>query len=273
MQNISFSNIVKLFNKNEWDFSYLTAIEMNEVLNFPVKLGNNLISDVNDHKIELKKSNNIFLIVIKKTKDFDYSLEPIFFKTINNNIPNLNLDIFHCNFKYAAVKAGLGQYARNSLFFHPKFNFETHIGVFICYSNLIDLPKRNIENFSLLSLCNNCNDCIKSCPVQAIHDNWIDMEKCDNFNFFGNHNYIPSIKYGAKQFYAPFLSDENLKKVTNFAEFKQATGKTIKNFVIINGEKIAVRYPTCRECTSQKKCSKYNGKYPYENSKVKILYE
>ena len=36
------------------------------------------------------------------------------------------------------------------------------------------------------------------------------------------------------------------------------------DYIDDNGQKHRNQYPICRECTSQPKCSKYNGNYPYD---------
>jgi hypothetical protein len=47
--------------------------------------------------------------------------------------------------------AGLGQYAKNSLFYHPKFQFETHLNVYVIHNQITNLPKRKSPNYNLLS--------------------------------------------------------------------------------------------------------------------------
>lgn len=274
LKPINYNNLISNFDKQEWDFSYLTYSEMMEVLNFPVKISINHLEHLIQHP-DLPDTAT-FLIVVKRTQDYDYSIGDIFIKNCSNHFPEIKLGNFWCNYKYAAVKAGLGQYAKNSLFYHPIFGFETHLYVAIIYSPLYNLPNRNKSNFNYLKQCDNCNDCAQSCPVQAIHNKdqfcWIDMEKCDNFCMFGNHPTIPSVKWN--YIFLNHLSLEEKYAIQTYDEFNtQFPNLQIGSGIIDdNGRTCWYQYPTCRECTSQKKCSKYNGHYPYDWNNVQIKY-
>lgn len=273
MDIISYKEIISLFD-DEWDFSYLTYDEMMEVLNFPVKMGNN-------HLERLVQNNDIpttahFLIVVKHTIDYDYSLNLIFRKKCEEHFINIKLGDFWCNYKYAVVKAGLGQYAKNSLVYHNKFQFDTHFAVFIIFNPIIDLPKRELNNFALLDQCKNCFDCQNACPVSAIHYNndnnyaWIDMNKCDNFCFFGNHNKIPSIKLN--HYLLQELSLEEKRNICSYKDLHQIFPNIILSPGYIDNNEIHyIQYPTCRECTSQKKCTRYGGNYPYDKAKPHLI--
>ena len=271
--NISYNSIVSKFPSNEWDFSYLTFDEIQEVLNHPIKY-DDMLDKLFTYGFQCDETS-IFLVCIKKSSDFDYSLHKSFEDIIHNNIPELNYREFWCNFKYAAVLSGLGQYAKNSLFYHPIFQFETHIIVYVIHNKIIDLPNRKKPNFSLLSLCNNCNDCIKACPVSAINigptGTWIDLYKCDNFCHFGNHNIIPSMKWNWVKIHNFNLNYEEIYNIHNLSDCREKCGYTPSGCVKINNIVYDTILPVCRECTSQKKCSKYNGKYPYDWNNVKFI--
>lgn len=274
---IDYNDIINIFDKNDWDFSYIKSDEYWEIINQPTKLGNNI-----EHIVKLKEpipnENSILLVCIKKTQDFDYTFLPKFIQDCKKAIPTINISEFHCNYKYAAVKAGLGQYAKNSLFYHSKFQFDTHIGVFLIRNEIKNLPSRNPANFKLLSLCNGCNDCINACPVNAIHyennKTWINIYDCDNFCSFGNHPEIPSLKWNwftlddkKSQYFNNF---EKIYNIKNYYDLLQITNEINSRPIIIDGKKYDVIFPICRECTSQRKCTKYNGSYPYDWTKVSI---
>lgn len=270
---IKYSDIIKCFDSNEWDFSYLTFSEMQEVLNHPIKLINR-IEEIKLYKTDFQEQS-ICLIVVKHTYDFDYTLNKFFIETLNEYYSNLNYRVFECNYKYAAVKSGLGQYAKNSLFYHSKFQFDSHIAVFLFPEGIDDLPNRKPANFHLLKSCENCEDCIKACPVSAININdqsrtWIDLIKCDNFCHFGNHGKIPSIKWNLVKINNLNLSQEEIYNIQNFQDWIQTVGPG-GEFLNINGNNSYVVFPICRECTSQKKCSKYGGKYPYDWNRILIF--
>lgn len=272
LKDISYEDIISIFDNTKWDFSYLTYSEMEEVLNFPVKISINHLERL-IQKPDLE-SDVIFLIIVKQTDNYDYSLGNEFEEICHKYIPDLSFSSFWCNYKYAAVKSGLGQYAKNSLFYHPKFQFETHLHVVVLFNHINDLPNRQQNNFNYLSLCENCSDCYNACPVSAIHnqDNfpWIDMKKCDNFCFFGNHDYIPSIKQN--HILLRNVPKDKKNKITSYEQFNKEFPNISLSAGIMddNGKVYWGQYPTCRECTSQPKCSKYNGKYPYHEQKVII---
>lgn len=274
MRKISFTELTSYFDKNDWDFSYLTYEEFVEVSNFPIKMNEELINNLTLHDFEFPKTGMI-LVICNKTNDFDYSLERKFFKKINQFFPYFKGGSLWCNYKYAAMRSGLGQYAKNSLIYHPRFQFETHFLVVLVENEIIDLPVRNKANYQLLEQCNNCFDCFNSCPVKAINNienyYWIDMEKCDNFNMFNNDEKIPSVKENWAKIEACDLTEEELYNITNMRECFEKTQKNIHHCSLIKNEIVDIIYPICRECTSQPKCSKYNGKYPYNKNDVKIF--
>lgn len=266
---LDYNIFIKQFDINLWDFSYLTYEEIQEVLNFPIKFSPNFIEKwlFSDMNID---STAIFLIVVKQTKNYDYSLNSEFLSHCNN----LKIEEFWCNYKYAAVRAGLGQYAKNSLFYHPKFQFDTHIGVFVCHENMLNLPQRNIPNFNILSYCINCNDCYNACPVGAIHNQqgqvWIDAYKCDNFCFYGNNPQIPSIKWNKIPIEFNITDYNFIYDIKTSQDFFKYFPNAVKaSYVDTNGKRHENSYPICRECTSQLKCTKYNGNYPYDWNDIK----
>lgn len=275
MEAISYDDIINCFDKKYWDFSYLTYDEIWETLNHPIKY-TNLIERLTFKGIDFPISVT-FLVAVKLSPNFDYSLVDTFFSTCKMKLPQLDYDEFLCNYKYAAVQAGLGQYAKNSLFYHPIFQFDTHLAVFIIFNPIKNLPQRNKPNFELLSQCNGCDDCFNACPVNAIHckdkNPWIDLYKCDNFCHFGNHKTIPSIKWNWLKVGDIKLSNEEIYNIHDFYECRCAIGETgCTNSIIKNNKQYHAIFPVCRECVSQPRCSKYNGNYPYKWDDV-ILYE
>jgi len=80
------------------------------------------------------------------------------------------------------------------------------------------------------------------------------------------------MKWGwGKQIISPPLSDEKIFQIQTDKDLKNLTGYDIIPSKIENNNEIKyIQYPICRECTSQPKCSKFNGKYPYDKDRVKI---
>lgn len=270
LKNISYNQIIKFFNNDEYDISYLTNDELKKNLNIPTKVSNEQLNYL--EKIYDKNCPNA-LIFIKHTLDYDYSLR----KEVKNNlnlIPGLKYEMYNGNYKYAAVQAGLGQYGKNQLLYNYKFGFDNHIVIFLIWNKIINLPERNKPNYNYLQSCINCDDCFNACPVRAIHNkdsyHWVDLYTCDNFCHFGNDPNIPSIKKTWNKYINPYpLSDEILKNIKTPKDCYDYLGYFPFSYQDENS-KFFIQYPICRECTSQKKCSKYNGKYPYQN-KIKIL--
>ncbi len=276
MTTISFKLIEKQFNTDTYHLGYLLYPDIVKLMNFPIKFRPpNSTFFMRDNLYQQKKV--IGLLVIKHTLDYDYSIN----KDITNklqNIPNLSfLSNIDClSLKMAQILAGTGQYGKNQVVYDDYFGFETHVALALIYNPIIDLPSRKKPNWDLLPQCQGCNDCQKACPVQALHNDdyppWVDWVACNTFNRYGNHKNIPSMKWGwGKQIISPPLSDEKIFQIQTDKDLKNLTGYDIIPSKIENNNEIKyIQYPICRECTSQPKCSKFNGKYPYDKDRVKI---
>jgi epoxyqueuosine reductase QueG len=96
-----------------------------------------------------------------------------------------------------------------------KFGFHHNIWTFGIRNCVTNLPTRNIPNYYYADICNNCNECIKNCPAHAIHGDqypgWLDRLRCIQFYHYGEHPYIPSIKYEINKFLNYPHSEEELK--------------------------------------------------------------
>ena len=275
MKIIDYNDIINYFDNNIWDFSYLTSEEINEILNFPIKFNINEITNLVNGTYEIPKES-IILIVVKYSKDYDYSIDKDFDTICKLNLPELKYEQLYCNLKYAAVKSGLGQYGKNMVFHHPKFNFDVHLAAFILKNPIINLPVRNSINLNFLKECDNCNDCYNACPAHAIHNQiqpfWVDAYKCDAFCYYGNHAQIPSVKWNKIPFQHGIFDKDLIFSIHSNKDYYNHFPKGNKGEVVDNNGNIHhIHYPICRECTSQPKCSKYNGNYPYDWNDVKVL--
>ena len=90
-----------------------------------------------------------------------------------------NFIFTYTNFKESAVLSGIGTRAKNSLIYNRKFGFQSKICSFMFVSKIVNYPTIK-PNKGLLDLCDGCEDCINNCPVNAIHEDWIDAKACDN---------------------------------------------------------------------------------------------
>ena len=106
-----------------------------------------------------------------------------------------------------------------------------------------------------------------------MENNWLDSSACDNFIGLGNHPRIPSIKKFWHEKVHPELSKKEVAKLNTFNKLKKKYGERGLPFdkngyvhhssfgVLKDNKPVAV--PMCRECTSQPRCSKWNGHFPY----------
>ena len=78
----------------------------------------------------------------------------------------------------------MGTVAKISLVYNRKFGFQTKFCMYVLGEGVFENFEPIEVNRGLLNLCSDCDDCIKNCPVNAIHENWIDSKKCDEFIAF-----------------------------------------------------------------------------------------
>ena len=78
--------------------------------------------------------------------------------------------------KHAAQAAGLGTIGRHSLLITPEFGSMIWLGTVLCDAELE--PDKLKEN-----ICDNCNQCVEICPVNALQQPELDQQKCWNYAF------------------------------------------------------------------------------------------
>lgn len=183
------------------------------------------------------------------------------FINILEKISNLNFDQFYkVNKKMSAITAGLGQYGKNQLVYTKKFGFHHNIWTFGIRNQVINLPTRNIPNYYYVDICTNCDECVKNCPAHAIHGDqypgWLDRLKCIQFYHYGEHPYIPSIKYEINKFLNYPHSEEELKQVHDREDFKNLFGFTLEGEtgVKIEDQPFVTTRQYCCECMNQIPC-------------------
>lgn len=262
----TFDEIIQLFNLKSWDISWFSISELSEIENHPIKI--NIQNNINLNNIQ------IFLLLCKNTKNYDYALDTEA-KNILKQI-NIQADTYWCNYKYAEILCGLGQWSKNSLVYNYKFGFEHHITVLAIYNNIVNLPVRKTANFNLMPFCSNCQNCIKACPIQAIYkkDNQylVNYKLCDDFCGYNNHPIIPALKDNYYKYSDYQIPNFVLKEITTFEDSIKKIGQPVDFFIKKNNKFYLASFPVCRECASQRKCSKYGGHYPYDQQQT-FIYE
>ena len=62
------------------------------------------------------------------------------------------------------------------------------------------------------------------------------------------------------------------KEITTFEDSIKKIGQPVDFFIKKNNKFYLASFPVCRECASQRKCSKYGGHYPYDQQQT-FIYE
>jgi Pyruvate/2-oxoacid:ferredoxin oxidoreductase delta subunit len=257
---LDFQEIKSLFNEFEWDIGYLSKENMDRSGSAPIKTKFHFTGfDLTSHL-----HNTAFngIILAKYTKETNnYSLYEESFSILKSKYPENYFIQTYLNFKEAAILSGIGVRAKNSLIYDRKFGFQCKLCAYMFAPRIINYDDLNPQK-GLLNLCDGCDDCIKKCPAEAIHEDWIDARKCDNFIGFANHPQIPSIKWFWYEKMNPDIPREVVESWNCFETsppFKWGQG--VDGFYELDGfvlkkDGIAVQVPHCKECTLQPRCSK-----------------
>ena len=260
MKTIDYSDIKKLFPSSDWDIAYLSSDNFERSGNTPLKAK----FHVSGYDLTNHIHNSVFngIILARYTTEANnYGLYEESQKILETKFDKSKFVQTYLNFKEAALLSGIGSRAKNSLIYNRKFGFQCK---FCCYmfSETI-LNYEHVEKSSPnLDLCEDCSDCIKNCPVGAIHEDWIDARKCDNFLGFGNHEKISSLKWFWYEKMKPDISREEVEKwdryeiAPTFEWGEGIDGYYHADGHILKKDGVPISIPQCRECVSQPKCSK-----------------
>ena len=291
-EEISFKDLESLFDPETWHVGVITQEQLLEVCLMPIKEKLHPTGVDFTGYLHYKGLTNC-LVLSNAGHHWDYThydkAEEIMY-----NSPYDHWFPIYTNYKEAALRAGLGVRARNSLIYDYKFGFDVHFTVIGINHTIIDIPTSRRHNTKIWNRCVGCDDCMIKCPVGAIRNkdkvNWLNSSDCDNMIRAGTpgNKDIPSIKdFWHKNLY-PEIPQEIIDKVYNLEDVikylkkdygyslnKDLTFKWDRNGYTFDGNVVEkdgdpVNIPFCRECTSQPRCSKWNGKYPYDRVEGKI---
>jgi ferredoxin len=279
---LDFSYIKNLFPKNEWDVGYISATQLKICAYNPVKGQNHLFGLNFTNSIHFEGFRNCIVLIRQTDETGDYS----FYKEAANIMSKTFLKwcMIYTNFKEAALQAGLGVTAKNSLVYTYRFGFDSKICVIGFDETITNIPTNKRVNKKLWNRCIGCWDCAINCPVKAIHNdgdkmenNWVDSQACDEFIGLSDHPRIPSIKKFWHENVHPEIPKKEVSELNTAAKVQEKYKKRgfpfDKNGYAFHpsfgaekdGKPVTV--PFCRECTSQPRCSKWKGHYPYSGTK------
>lgn len=257
---LDFNYIKSLFSDDLWDVGYLSQESFERLSNVPLKYKYNFFgSDATDPRFTNIKNGIILFKYCEKVSDYTLYLESE--KILKENI-STSFTFSYLNFKEAALVSGCAHRAKNSLVYNRKFGFQCKICCYMFEDEIVNyevIP----ESTKLLDLCDGCTDCIKNCPVGAIHETWVDSKKCFNFLGFGNHPDIISTKWFWYEKMAPNIPKEVVEgwdSWENCPPFEWGHGVDgyyeIDNQGHIYRDGQIITAPICNQCQKQPKCSK-----------------
>ena len=260
VDSVDFVELKELFDPQEWDIAYVSPENFKKGGHKPVKAFHHL-KGVNWGKNPNAIAYNGIILARYTTEVNNYALYDEAAALLDTKYKHSYGQVY-LNFKEVALLSGFGHRARNSLIYNRKFGFQCKFCAYMFVSPIINYEELE-PSTQLLDLCEGCDDCIKNCPVRAIHEDWVDASKCDNFIGFGNHPTIPSIKWlwyekiGYKKY-----SREEVESWTRYEEQgPMEWGQGIDGFYEYSShgllkDGVPIDIPHCQECTSQPRCSK-----------------
>jgi len=272
IKKIKFSDIRSLFPEDKWDVGFLTREQLKFCAYSPIKGKAQEYGADYTNNIHFLAVVNSIVLVRSSPDSWDYTL----YKEADTILKQAGLQDWlpiYTNFKQAAVSAGLGVRAKNSLIYSNKFGFDMKICVIGFNGEITERPEAASNTTGFWDICEGCSDCRDSCPVGAINNAqepyWLDSSKCDDYMAFGDDPRIPSIKkFWHKNIHpeVPQHEVDNMKSCTTLERELSfdANGYTLDMLEGVLKDGVAIPIPFCRECQVQARCSKWGGQFPYD---------
>jgi Pyruvate/2-oxoacid:ferredoxin oxidoreductase delta subunit len=251
--DINFTEIADLFDSNLWDIGYLDEHGFSRAGSSPVKAKFHLFGYDTTSDLHALVWNGIVLARhLESTNDYSFYTESE--NLLLSKFDRSRFIATYTNFKESAILSGIGVRAKNSLIYNRKFGFQCKFVAFMFPSKIVNTPEVK-PNKNLLDLCEGCNDCIKNCPANAIHEDWVDAKACD-------HHIDQDIKWFWYEKMQPDISYEEVDSWKDYNTMPHMTwGQGVDGFYERDGWKlkkdgVVIPIPHCRECTLQPRCSK-----------------
>ena len=266
VDSVDFVELKELFDPQEWDIAYVSPENFKKGGHKPVKAFHHL-KGVNWGKNPNAIAYNGIILARYTTEVNNYALYDEAASLLDTKYKHSYGQVY-LNFKEVALLSGFGHRARNSLIYNRKFGFQCKFCAYMFVSPIINYEELE-PSTQLLDLCEGCDDCIKNCPVGAIHDDWVDQQKCEDFIVCGNHPTITSKKWFWYEKMRPNYSKEEVEswhtydwdKTPRFNE-NQFWGKGVDGFYEeaenchLKKDGVVIEWPSCHECQKQPRCSK-----------------
>ena len=257
--NIDFEDIKNLFDLEEWDIAYVSPDYFEKGGHKPLKYschykGSDFVTPLNG------------IILAKYTEETNnYSL----YREANDILDAVyrhHYSPVYVNFKEVALLSGFAKRAKNSLVYNRKFGFQCKLYTYMFVPPIVNYEQLE-PSTELLDLCEGCDDCIRNCPVGAIHEEWVDHKRCEDFMVCGNHSTIPSKKWFWYEKMNPNYTREEVESWHTYTsdttpKFPQNEfwGKGVDGFYETNPldlkkDGVVVEWPHCKECQKHPRCS------------------
>ena len=266
---IDYKDIKKLFDSDKWDIAYVSSKVYQIAGHKPIKFAHHFTGvDLVQNSDSIVSYNGIILARYTEETN-NYALYQESKDILNKRYQeNLVYNQVYVNFKEVALLSGFAKRARNSLVYNRKFGFQCKLCAYMFVPPIVNYEKLE-PSTELLDLCEGCDDCIRNCPVGAIHEDHIEMYKCGAFMVCGNHPTITSKKWFWYEKMKPNYTREEIESLEYhpgddliFNQHK-SWGKGVDGFyemsadgVELKKDGVTIEWPHCKECQKQPRCSK-----------------